>query len=148
MDIFGDFLTTILNIVAPILELFFDNFLIVIKIFFFIIWKLGFFSYKVYLLIVKYWAICSPIIFGLVWKFFFLRFIISWRSVSPNPTITGISRYEWRRDDFKKRYSKSGQKVYDDVLFDPEKLTRFMRNAKELSAIRVWLRLKSYCNKK
>lgn len=37
MDIFGDFLTTILNIVASILELFFDNFLIVIKIFFFII---------------------------------------------------------------------------------------------------------------
>lgn len=147
MDIFGDFLTTILNIVASILELFFDNFLIVIKIFFFIIWKVGFFSYKVYLLIVKHWGICFPIIFGLVWKFFFLRFIISWRSVSPNPTITGIRRYEWRRDDFKKKYSKSGQEAYDDVLSDPEKLTRFMREAKHLRIIRAWLIMKFYCNK-
>jgi len=132
MDLFGD--STIFNIVISFLALTFDNVLIIIKIFFFIMWKLCMFLYKIYLLIIENnhnWAIVYSFIVGVTWKFFLFRLFISWRTASINHTFTGIGKHDWRREDFKKRYSQSGQEEFDDVLFDPQALSRSMKEIEE-----------------
>lgn len=149
MDLFGD--STIFNIVISFLALTFDNVLIVIKIFFFFMWKLCMFLYKIYLLIIENngnRAIVYGFIVGVTWKFFLFRLFISWRTASINHTFTGINKYNWRREDFKTKYSESGQEEFDDVLFDPSGLTRSMKEIEELSDLKVWLKRKYYCNKK